>query len=43
MISFKEYIGRKKENQKDIYIITGDSKASAASSPFVEALKKKDI
>jgi molecular chaperone HtpG len=43
MVSFKEYIGRKKENQKDIYIITGDSKASAASSPFVEALKKKDI
>jgi molecular chaperone HtpG len=43
MVSLKEYIARKKENQKDIYIITGDSKASAASSPFVEALKKKDI
>ena len=43
MISLKEYIARKKENQKDIYIITGDSRAAVAASPFVEALKKKDI
>ena len=35
MISLKEYIARKKENQKDIYIITGDSRAAVASSPFV--------
>ncbi len=43
MISLKEYIARKKENQKDIYIITGDSRAAVAASPFVEALRKKDI
>lgn len=43
MISLKEYIARKKEGQKDIYIITGDSRAAVAASPFVEALKKKDI
>ena len=43
VISLKEYIARKKENQKDIYIITGESLAAVAASPFVEALKKRDI
>jgi len=43
MISFKDYIGRMKEGQKDIYIITAESRAAAASSPFVESLKKKDL
>lgn len=43
MISLKEYIARKKENQKDIYIITAETRAAAAASPFVEALIKKDI
>lgn len=43
MISLKDYVGRMKENQKDIYIITGDSLASVSSSPFVEGLKKRDI
>lgn len=43
MISLKEYIARKKENQKDIFIITAESRAAASASPFVEALKKKDI
>jgi len=41
MISLKEYVGRMKENQKEIYFITGESKASVAQSPFVETLKKK--
>merc|ERR1712100_371074 len=40
-ISFKDYIQRMKEGQKDIYYITGESKASVAQSPFVETLKKK--
>ena len=43
VISFKDYIGRMKEGQKDIYIITGESRAAAAASPFVEALKKRDL
>ena len=43
MISLKEYVARKKENQKDIYIMTGESLAAVAASPFVEALKKRDI
>lgn len=30
-----------KEGQKDIYFITGESKASVAQSPFVESLKKR--
>ena len=43
VISFIDYIGRMKEGQKDIYIITGESRAAAAASPFVEALKKRDL
>jgi len=41
MISLKEYVSRMKENQKFIYYITGDSKASLLNSPFIEKLKKK--
>jgi len=41
MISFKDYIQRMKEGQKDIYYITGESRAQVATSPFVETLKNK--
>ena len=41
LISFKDYIQRMKEGQKDIYYITGESRASVASSPFIETLKKR--
>jgi molecular chaperone HtpG len=42
-ISLKDYVGRMKENQKDIYFITGESKAAVAASPFIETLRKRDI
>lgn len=41
LISFKEYVQRMKEGQKDIFYITGESRASVANSPFLEALKKR--
>ncbi|EDQ90925.1 uncharacterized protein MONBRDRAFT_20370 [Monosiga brevicollis MX1] len=41
MISFKDYVGRMKENQKDIYFITGESKEAVANSTFVERVKAR--
>jgi len=39
--SLKDYVSRMKDNQKDIYYMTGESKEAVQNSAFVERLVKK--
>lgn len=41
MVTLKEYVGRMKEDQKQIYFITGESKEAVATSSFVERVKRR--
>merc|ERR1712048_773122 len=43
MCSLNDYVSRMKENQKDIYYITGETKEVVAASSFVEKLKKRGL
>uniref|UniRef100_A0A0B6ZJD3 Histidine kinase/HSP90-like ATPase domain-containing protein n=2 Tax=Arion vulgaris TaxID=1028688 RepID=A0A0B6ZJD3_9EUPU len=39
--SLKDYVSRMKENQKDIYYITGETREAVQNSAFVERVKKR--
>merc|ERR1712212_552824 len=41
MTSLKDYVSRMKENQKQIYYITGESRETVSNSAFVERVKKR--
>jgi len=41
--SFEDYIKRRQEGQNDIYYLSAPNRALAESSPYIEALKKKNI
>ncbi|XP_050544840.1 heat shock protein 75 kDa, mitochondrial [Daktulosphaira vitifoliae] len=41
--SFEEYIKRKQDDQNDIYYLSAPNRALAESSPYIEALKKKNV
>merc|ERR1711983_472535 len=43
LASLGDYVARMKENQKDIYYITGESKDIVTQSAFVERLKKRGL
>merc|ERR1711860_310918 len=41
LCGLEDYVSRMKENQKDIYYITGENREVVAASAFVERLKKR--
>ena len=42
-VSLKEYVERMVPDQKEIYYLTGDSRAALENSPHLEVFKKKDV
>ena len=43
LISLADYVSRMKEDQKEIYYITGESLALLQNSPHLERLKERDV
>ncbi|HYG62129.1 MAG TPA: molecular chaperone HtpG, partial [Thermoanaerobaculia bacterium] len=43
LTTLREYVSRMKEDQKEIFYLTGDSRAQVENSPHLEALKDKGI
>lgn len=43
MTSFKDYAGRMKDTQKEIYYLTGESRAQVESNPNLEYFQKHDL
>ncbi|MFP4164748.1 MAG: molecular chaperone HtpG [Chitinispirillaceae bacterium] len=43
LVSLKQYVSRMREDQKDIYYITGDSREIVEKSPHLEIFKEKSI
>ncbi len=41
LTSFSDYVSRMKENQKDIYVLYGASRAQLENSPYLDALKAR--
>jgi molecular chaperone HtpG len=42
-VSLKDYVGRMKDGQEKIYVLTADSLAAAKASPHLEVFRKKGI